>query len=81
MARDVRVSFKLSEEKKAELEQFAKEYGVTMSALCALIVGQWLYQQNKVIAPIAQGMSDFLKEQLSQMDPADMAQLVAQAKE
>jgi hypothetical protein len=73
MARDVRVSFKLSDAKKAELEQFAIDYGVTMSALCALIVGQWLYQQNKVIAPIAQGMSDFLKNQF--------AQLVAQAKE
>lgn len=64
MARDERVSFKLSPEKKVELERIAEEYGVTMSALCAFIVGQWLYQQTKVISPMVQGLAAVLKQQL-----------------
>lgn len=83
MARDVRVSFKLSEERKAELEQFADDYGVTMSSLCALIVGQWLYQQTKVINPMVQGLAAVLKEQLQNLDldNESMAELIKKAKE
>ena len=47
MARDVRVSFKLSKDKKELLQQYAESYGVTMSGLCAFIVGQWLYNQER----------------------------------
>lgn len=66
MARDIRVAFKLSEEKKHELEHYANSYGVTMSALCALIVGQWLHQQNKIVNPIVEAMSQTLQQQLMQ---------------
>ena len=48
MARDIKVSFKLARDKKYLLQQYAESYGVTMSALCAFIVGQWLYNQEKV---------------------------------
>lgn len=62
--RDVKVAFKLTEEKKNELQEFANEYGVTMSGLVALIVGQWLYQQNRVINPMVTGITQIMKEQL-----------------
>ena len=62
--RDVKVAFKLTEEKKNELQAFANEYGVTMSGLVALIIGQWLYQQNKVINPMVESMAGVMKEQL-----------------
>lgn len=81
MARDVRVSFKLSEDKKNELQQFADDYGVTMSALCAILVGQWLYQQNKVINPIVSGLSDLIREQLQSLDKDTLSQMVDMAKE
>ncbi len=61
MARDMRVVFKLSEEKKNELAEFAKSYGVTVSALCALIVGEWLHRQRKV-SPMIQEMMEIAKE-------------------
>lgn len=62
MARDIRVAFKLAEDKKVLLQQYADSYGVTMSALCALIVGQWLYQQEKIAKPIIDSVSDVVKE-------------------
>lgn len=67
MARDVRVAFKLSEEKKSELEEYAASYGVTMSGLCALIVGQWLHQQEKVQKPMVQAVTQALTEQMAAM--------------
>jgi len=81
MARDVRVAFKLSEEKKNELQQFADDYGVTMSALCAILVGQWLYQQNKVINPIVNSLADLVKQQLQSLDNETLVQMVEVAKE
>lgn len=68
MARDVRVAFKMSEEKKQELEYYADSYGVTMSALCALIVGQWLHQQKNVVNPMLQEIADAVKGQMSNLD-------------
>lgn len=68
MARDMRVAFKLSETKKEELEAYAESYGVTMSALCALIVGQWLHQQNKVINPMIQAVNEVVTKQLEGME-------------
>jgi antitoxin component of RelBE/YafQ-DinJ toxin-antitoxin module len=62
MARDVRISFKISEEKKQELEKYAEGYGVTMSALCALIIGRWLHEQERVVVPIVQTVSEVVKE-------------------
>jgi len=61
MARDMRVAFKLSEEKKKELDEFAKSYGVTVSALCALIVGEWLHRQ-RIVLPMMQEMMEIAKE-------------------
>lgn len=62
MARDVRVAFKLAEDKKGLLQQYADSYGVTMSGLCALIIGQWLYQQEKVAKPIIDSVSEVVRE-------------------
>jgi len=61
MRRDVRVAFKLSEEKKNELGEFAKSYGVTVSALCALIVGEWLHRQRTVL-PMMQEIMEIAKD-------------------
>lgn len=62
MARDIRLSIKLSEEKHQELKEMAESYGVTMSALSALIIGQWLHQQREVVKPMIQQMSEVVSE-------------------
>lgn len=62
MARDIRVAFKLAEDKKVLLQQYADSYGITMSALCAMVIGQWLYQQEKIAKPIIDSVSEVVKE-------------------
>ncbi|WP_207385410.1 hypothetical protein, partial [Clostridioides difficile] len=68
MARDSRVAFKLSDEKKQELADFADSYGVSVSSLCALIIGQWLHQQKNVINPMIENMAGVMAEQIKKMD-------------
>jgi len=62
MARDIRVAFKLAEDKKDLLQQYAESYGVTMSGLCAFIIGQWLYNQEKVAKPIIESVGEVVRE-------------------
>ena len=62
MARDIRVAFKLEEGKKELLQQYAESYGVTMSGLCAFIVGQWLCNQEKVAKPIIESLGEVVRE-------------------
>ncbi|MFZ2539947.1 MAG: hypothetical protein WAX04_13790 [Oscillospiraceae bacterium] len=47
MARDTRISVKVTKYVRNELEQVALSYGLTISSLGAFIVGQWL-ENNKV---------------------------------
>ena len=62
MSRDVRLSIKITEEKRDELREMAESYGVTMSALSALIIGQWLYQQNEIVKPMVESIKDVIGE-------------------
>ena len=62
MARDIRVAFKLAEDRKELLQNYADSYGVTMSALCAFVIGQWLYQQENVAKPIFESVSEIVRE-------------------
>ena len=62
MSRDVRLSIKITEEKRDELKEMAESYGVTMSALSALIIGQWLYQQNEIVKPMVESVKDVIGE-------------------
>ena len=64
MARDIRVSYKLSENVHIQFKQIAEDYGVTMSALTSLIVGQWVYQQNKVVGPMIEVMREVVADQM-----------------
>lgn len=62
MARDVKIYFRLSEKKKEELEEYAERYGVTNAALIALIVGQWLDQQKRMLDPIISAIGQQIQE-------------------
>ena len=62
VSRDIRLSIKITEEKRDELKMMADSYGVTMSALSALIIGQWLYQQNEIVKPMVESIKDAIGE-------------------
>jgi hypothetical protein len=66
MSRDTRLSIKISEEKRDELRAMAESYGVTMSALSALIIGQWLYQQNEIVKPMVESMKEVISESVKE---------------
>jgi hypothetical protein len=63
-SRDMRVAFKISEHKHKELKGMADDYGVTMSALVALVMGQWLHQQNQVMKPMIETMRKVVEEEM-----------------
>lgn len=78
MARDEKIYFKLTSEKKAELEEIADAYGLTMSGLCAFVMGQWLHQQKHVMRPMMEGIQGVVKqaveselERLSKAEPQE----------
>lgn len=75
--RDEKIIVKMSADRKAELQQISEEMGVSMSAIGAYIIGQWLMQQRamkQVVMPkmldvmeglmvtVAQGQQDALTE-------------------
>lgn len=66
MARDIRVSYKLTEEKHHELKAVAESYGVTMSSLSAFVVGQWLHQQNKIVQPMIETVREVLADTIKE---------------
>lgn len=49
IARDTRVSIKVEQDMKFKLQDTAQKYGLTISALGAYIIGQWMsnYGSNK----------------------------------
>lgn len=71
MARDVRVSFKISEEKHRELKAIADSYGVTMSSLSAFVIGQWLHQQNKLVQPMIETVKEVLADTIKEVSEGD----------
>lgn len=64
--RDKRIGIKLTEEKKMLLQEYANSYGISMSTLCALIVGQWLHQQERLTKPVIDSLSGALRDAVKQ---------------
>lgn len=47
MARNSRISIKVTEDMKREIETIANGYGLSVSSLGAYIVGQWVSENRK----------------------------------
>lgn len=54
MARNDTIHVAVRRDVKERLQRLADTYGLTMSALAAYVIGQWVYQQEKVIEPLLQ---------------------------
>lgn len=50
MAREEKLVLKLEEKMKFQFQQYADQFGVTMSALGAFVIGQWVTSQNRLEA-------------------------------
>lgn len=52
MARNSTLHIAVREDIKRELQDYAESYGITVSALGAFIIGQWLYSQKRLVGPV-----------------------------
>jgi hypothetical protein len=64
MARDERIIVRLQTDKKQYLQSLAEGYGITMSALCAFVLGQWLNTQQVVVMPMIDKMTSTFDEEM-----------------
>lgn len=62
MQRDDKVIIRLSVEKKEEFQKLAEDLGMTMSALGAYVIGNFLRTQKKVLDPLVAEMGEVAKK-------------------
>jgi hypothetical protein len=48
VARDVRISSRVSKEMHRQIVEMARQRGVTQSALIAWVIGEWILEQERV---------------------------------
>lgn len=60
MARNTKVIIMTDERVKERLQDYADRLGMTLSGLGAYILGQWVYQQDKMVNPFMERMKDVL---------------------
>jgi len=60
--REVKVIVRLTAEKKEEFQRLAEELGITMSALGAYVIGNFLRTQKKVLDPLVVEMAGVAKQ-------------------
>ena len=58
MARNAKVIIMTDERVKERLQDYADRLGMTLSGLGAYILGQWVYQQDKMVNPFIERMKD-----------------------
>lgn len=73
MQREDKVIIRLSVEKKEEFQRLAEELGMTMSALGAYVIGNFLRTQRKVVEPIVSEMGEVAKRVLEQAAKEEVA--------
>lgn len=60
--REAKVIVRLTVEKKEEFQQLAEELGITMSALGAYVIGNFIRTQKKVLDPLVSEMGEVAKQ-------------------
>lgn len=62
MARDQFIKVRLNADIKADFQELANEYGMTMSALGSYVVGSFVKQQKKFIDPLIVSLGEQIVE-------------------
>jgi len=65
-ARDEKIMVRLSTDIKNEFQELADEYGMTMSALAAFVIGQFVRTQRRVVEPIIEQMAETARQAVKQ---------------
>lgn len=67
MAREEKIMVRLSKSIKDDFQALAEEHGMTMSALAAYVIGQFVRTQKRVVDPMAQEMAAVAKKAIEQV--------------
>lgn len=57
MARNEVIHVAVRGDVKANLQRIADNYGMTMSALASYVIGQWVYNQLRIVEPMLDEMA------------------------
>lgn len=60
--KDDAIKARVSKVVKADLQEIADNYGMSMSGLIAYILGQWVHQQKMVLGPMMQEIGQTAKD-------------------
>lgn len=64
MARNVTIHVAVRDDIRERFARIANEYGMTMSALASYIIGQYVYNHEKVINPLGDEIKFLIKDRL-----------------
>jgi len=64
MARNATIHIAVRDDIRERFAKIANEYGMTMSALASYIIGQYVYNHEKVIDPLGDEIKFLIKDRL-----------------
>lgn len=64
MSRTERIAVKMNDGKKQLLESYADSMGLSVSALSAYIIGEWLHRQETMVKPMMNSIEEMVSDQL-----------------
>ena len=67
MARNATIHIAVRDDIKEKFAEIANAYGMTMSALASYIVGQYIYNHERLIDPISDDVRLLIKDKVEQV--------------
>ena len=67
MARNVQIHVAVRDDIKEKFAKIAHGYGMTMSALASYIIGQYVYNHERLIDPLSDDVKLLLKEKVEEV--------------
>lgn len=67
MARNATIHIAVRDDIRERFAKIANGYGMTMSALASYIIGQYVYQHEKLISPLGEEIKFFIKDKVNQV--------------
>lgn len=64
MGRDEKIVIRINSAVKERIQKYADEMGISMSSLCAFIIGSYLRNQESVVQPLLKSMQDTFKDNI-----------------
>lgn len=67
MARNVQIHVAVRSDIKEKFSKIADGYGMTMSALASYVIGQYVYNHERLINPLSEDVRFLIKDKVEQV--------------